>query len=265
MAILIAAYTVAFAVTEALIALGAAALGGLSHACLVLVMINHYMLAKHPSRRKYDDPHASYWYSDALLGFALVPLSRLISLGVVSSAILVGEMPLIWLYLIVGAPMLLAVVLIARVLALSWADLGLVPRGWRPLDLAIVPASLPLSYVAFLLLRPQPLIQALQWQEAFAASVMLTIFAGLAEEVLYRGLLQYIAGEVFGRTSPLWTALLFAIMHLGSGSPLYILFAGSVGLLFGWHVNRYGSLWGVTLTHGALLSGALLIWPLVLR
>jgi membrane protease YdiL (CAAX protease family) len=68
--------------------------------------------------------------------------------------------------------------------------------------------------------------------------------SGLAEEALFRGPVQYVAG--------LWlTSLGFGLLHGGSRRELWpwTLFAMVAGLAFGELTRRYGSPWPATLAH----------------
>jgi len=90
---------------------------------------------------------------------------------------------------------------------------------------------------------------------------ILIVFTGFAEELLFRGLLQHLAGEVFGSMGFLLSSLLFAIVYLGALDGTYILFVALAGLLFGWCVRRTGSIWGVVGAHSAISVGVAYVWP----
>jgi hypothetical protein len=105
------------------------------------------------------------------------------------------------------------------------------------------------------------LIGAFGWRSIAIGSMILLIFNGFTEELMFRGLLQRVADEIWGRAGFLLSGALFAIMYIGSLSADYVLFIGLVGLFFGWCVNRTGSIWGVVLAHGILSIGMLLVYP----
>jgi membrane protease YdiL (CAAX protease family) len=217
----------------------------LFHALLVLILLTHYGLAEQASYRR------------ILPVLALVPLLRILSLTMP-----IKQMPQIYWYAMIGVPLLLAVALTMRVLNLSWTHLGLQLRPvWSQIFITL--SGLPLSIIAFLLLQSKPVISNLNWSDIIIGSVILIIFSGFTEEIIFRGLLQQMANEIFGRAGILCSSALFAIMYMGSLSLSYILFIALVGLFFGWCVNRTGLIWGVTLGHSFLSIGALLIWPIV--
>jgi uncharacterized protein len=90
-------------------------------------------------------------------------------------------------------------------------------------------------------------------------ALILLLFVGFTEELLFRGVLQQVAVDVFGRAGLVWSSALCACMSLGSLAPSYVLFMLLVGLFFAWCVERTGALWGVAVAHGVFISLVLLI------
>jgi membrane protease YdiL (CAAX protease family) len=241
--VIVLAYIIAIAGAE-LLALFVGVLASLAcHAILILLLLSHAIVAgQSPYRR-------------ILPVLALAPLLRILSL-----TIPLREVPEIYWYAMIGTPLLLAVMLAARLLDLSWSRMGFSRPAWRSQVLMLL-SGLPLSIIAFLLAQPEPMMASFSWGEFAIGALILLVFTGFVEELIFRGLLQQVASEPFGRSSILVSTALFAIMYVGSLSPSYILFIALVGLLFGWHANRTGSLWGVVLAHGFLNIGMLLVWP----
>ena len=215
----------------------------LCYALLIPALLSHFVVASQAPYRR------------ILPVLALAPLMRLLSV-----TILTRQVPQIYWYAIVGLPLLVAAGMTARLLDLSWRQIGLRPRAWL-LQLLIALSGLPLGLGAFLLLRPQPLDGVADWHALLIGSAILLIFTGFTEEVIFRGLLHHIAIDLFGRVGLFYSSALFAIMYIGSLSPTYILFIGLVGLFFGWCVDRTHSIWGVALAHGLLNIGLILMWP----
>ncbi len=240
-------YVAAIAAAEALGAYGAVLHGMVYDAILVALLLTHYVLM---------DPEP---YRRVLPMLALIPLLRILSVTMPITFV-----PRIYWYALIGAPLLLATVLAARLLDLGPARLGLEMRSW-PAQLLISCTGLPLSFAAFLILRPEPLLGAGRhgWLTGTIAAAILIVFSGFAEELLFRGLLLRGFGELFGRAGLVWSSLLFAIAYLGSPPIGYLLFAGAVGLFFGWCVQRSGSIWGVVMAHSLISIGALLILPML--
>jgi len=214
-------------------------------------------------------------------------------LRILSLVMPLQEIPPIYWYAFIGAPLLVAALLTARHLGLSFASLGFSSPRW-PLQIAIATSGLPLGLIAFFLVRPEPLTPSFQWRGLAIGSVILVIFVGFTEEFLFRALLLQVAPRRWGRPRVLrrpmgrgghrtgsdphdghfkkalpvdpglfWSSAVFAIMSIGSRSFLYVLFVGLIGMFFGWCVRRTGSTWGVVAAHSALVIGALLIFPYV--
>jgi len=141
--------------------------------------------------------------------------------------------------------LLVAITLTVRLLDLSWSRLGLRLQAW-PAQLCVAMSGLPLSIAAYLILRPKPLLDGLDWRAVTSGVIILLIFTGFTEELLFRGLLQRVANEIFGRAGVLCSTAVFVTMYLGSLSLSYVLFIGLVGLFFGWCVQRTGSIWGLS-------------------
>jgi membrane protease YdiL (CAAX protease family) len=194
----------------------------------------------------------------ALPILALLPLLRVLSL----------TMPLkpvaeIYWYALVGAPLLLAAFLVARLLHLSRPDIGLRLDG-SLLQIGIGLLGIPLGLAAFLLTRPAPLLRSFAWYDVVISAAILLLFSGFAEELIFRGMLQSAIEGVFPGRGIVGSSALFAAMYLGTLSPVYVGFALLLGLGFGWAVRRTHTIWGVALAHGALTIGLLCLWPRLL-
>jgi membrane protease YdiL (CAAX protease family) len=88
----------------------------------------------------------------------------------------------------------------------------------------------------------------------------------LAEELIFRGAIQGLALRSLGsRPAAVATSSIsFAILAMGSLSPLFVLIMLLVGIAFGWTVEVTGSLWGVVGAHAAAVIGLLVVWPALL-
>lgn len=189
----------------------------------------------------------------------LHPLLRVVSLG-----LSVGNLPILIQYVLVGLPLWVGIFLTARGNQFSPGDLGLTSRrlGWQ---LLIGLAGIPFGLLSTLLLRNEPAISGLTPSNVGTGLVVITVFGGAIEEIIFRGLLQTALTRAFGNYAILGVSILFASAYLGTLSAAYVIFMGLLGLAAGWAVHRTGSMWGVLIAHCALLCGALLIWPFVLR
>lgn len=193
-----------------------------------------------------------------LLALALAPLTRLLSL-----VLPLRNFPLIYWYLLVGAPLGMASVLAARAGRMKREELGL-SLGYLPYQVLFSLSGVGLGYLEYLILRPKPLISALQWEKIWLPALILMIFTGLLEEFIFRGLLQSSAIKKLGRGGIIFSAGIFAILHFGYQSMLDILFVFLVALFFGYVVKRSHSILGVTLAHGLTNITMFLVFPFLI-
>jgi membrane protease YdiL (CAAX protease family) len=218
--------------------------GTIGQALLILTLLGHSVLQEKASYRR------------ALPVLSLIPLLRLLSLTMP-----IKQVPQIYWYVLIGVPLLLAVFLTVRFLEIPWTTFGLRPFTWPP-QIMIGLHGFPLSLIAYLLVQPKPLVANDQF-ELIIAAVILVIFSGFTEEIIFRGLVQEITSEIFGNSGIFYSSLLFAVVYIGSLSLQYLLFIGLVGLFLGWCVKRTGSIWGVVMAHSLLNIGMLLLWPIL--
>lgn len=217
----------------------------LCHAIIVFLLLLHYM-------RLEGIPHR-----EALPVLALAPLLRILSVTMP-----LGQVPQIYWYALIGLPLLISTALTVRLLRVTWTCVGLGRSRWD-VQALIALGGLPLSVIAYLILRPRPVIAAFTWGNLASGSLILIVFVGFAEELVFRGVLQRAILGIFGPSGILLSAVIFAAMYTGASSPAYTLFMGGVGLYFGWCVYRTGSLWGVVMAHSILVIGLACIWPFV--
>lgn len=189
-----------------------------------------------------------------LRAFALVPLLRLVNLGMpVFFPRTLGWFPFIY------GPLLPALYLLTS----GDEQLEIQPDFQTVIVLlpVIIPITVGMSQLEYAVIRPEALIPTWEpLQIAFLAVVMIG-FVGLVEEWLFRGILQQTLQDRLGQWIGIGLAsVLFGLMHSGYGSSLEILLASGIGLVFGLLYHYTESLATVTLMHGLLnvfLFGAL--------
>jgi membrane protease YdiL (CAAX protease family) len=232
---------------EAVTARGSVVLGTLCQAVIVLALLNHYVWLGHAPRRQ------------ALPVLALVPLLRILSVTMP-----IKEIPPIYWFVLIGFPLLVSAAWTVRLLGVPWSGLGLRLRSW-PWQCLVACSGIPLGAVGFMVVHPRALIPALDWRDLVVGAIILTIFVGFTEELVFRGLLQQVMIDVFGPAGLLWSTVIYASLYISSLSWSYVLFIGLVSLFFGWCVQRTGSLWGVAAAHSGLAAGMACVWPFLLH
>ncbi|MBI4769523.1 MAG: CPBP family intramembrane metalloprotease [Chloroflexi bacterium] len=240
------AYLVAIALAEALTVTvfpqGGLALHGL---LFVALLLHTALMPRVPQQR-------------AMLAAAFGPLIRLLSLSLPLAGV-----PLIYWYAIVGAPLFAAALVTACAMRYTPAKIGLT-LGALPTPLIIGASGIFLGYLEYLILKPQPLASPANWGEIAVAALILFVFTGFLEELVFRGVMQRALSEGIGRYGLPYVAVLFAVLHLGYHSALEFGFVLVVALYFGIAVKRTGSIFGVTLAHGLTNIALFLYFPFLL-
>jgi hypothetical protein len=207
--------------------------GIVCHAIVLVAVVMHSALAS-DSR-----------YRQLVFSLALVPLVRIISLGMP-----LVDIPQIWWYPIIYVPLLAAAIVVMRILGQRAREVGL-NFGSLPVQLAVALSGLLFGVAEYLILAPQPMIAELTWQEVWLPALIFLMCTGFVEEFIFRGVLQRTAVVVFGSWwGIIYVSLLFAVLHVGFLSLIDVVFVFIVALFFGWVVKKTGSLFGVTLAHG---------------
>ena len=176
-------------------------------------------------------------------GLLLLPLARLLSLSIPFGIVPVP----VWSIGIV-LPLLIAVSVIARQARLNRARLGVHTDGlWLQVMLACGGFGIAvIEYAMFAPTIPIP-------PSSIAAVIMLLsllVFAGLTEELLFRGLLQRLAIPALGRAALIYVSLLAAALCIGYRSPGRVAFAFGVALCFAVVARWSKSIVAVALAHG---------------
>ncbi|MDQ3865330.1 MAG: CPBP family intramembrane metalloprotease [Actinomycetota bacterium] len=232
--------------------------GVLLHALLVLMLLNHYLFARVSLRADPGSEGRRGEPADVLLVLPLVSLLRIVSVTVV-----LEEVPEIYQYAVAGTPVLLSAVAASRSVRGASIARRLRSWSWRT-QLPIAVSGVPLGYLGFVLARPESAFAHVTPANALLGAAILVVFTGFAEEIVFRGLLQDALTAVFGAGGLLASSALFAAAYLGAGPAGYVVFAACLGLAFAWLVRRTGSLLGVSIAHGLLNVGLILVWPSVI-
>ncbi|MEN6551981.1 MAG: tetratricopeptide repeat protein [Methanobacterium sp.] len=219
---------------------------------LILEMVILFALLIHSSL------HESYNFSTLLRSMMALPMIRIIGLSIPIMQI----QPLYW-FPIIAVPLFAASFTLIRAQKLTRKKIGLV-LGNIPLQLTIALSGVLLGFTEYLILKPAPLISTLSVETVLFGAVILTISTGFAEELLFRGILQKNAENVFGKVfGLLYASILFTALHVGWQSGLDLAFVFSVALFYGYAFQKTRSLLGVTLSHGISNSFLFLIMPFI--
>lgn len=239
-------YLAAISLAESLTVLVEPRLGLAMHGIVLLALLLHASRTQHVRDRRF------------LLALSLAPLIRLLSMSLPLSG-----RPLIEWYSLIGILLFVAVFFALRATELGRRRIGLILKGW-PLQCLIGFTGIGLGLLEYYILKPDPLAPSLSWGAIWLPALVLFVFTGLLEEIIFRGMIQQASLPRLGRSGWLYVAILFAVLHLGYRSAADVLFVFIVGLAFGLIVLRTGSIMGVSLAHGLTNVSLYLIFPFLL-
>jgi membrane protease YdiL (CAAX protease family) len=237
------------ALGELLIFTGNATLGMAVHILnLQMIIVSMFIRAEETSRTVLD--------KQILQSLLLLLLLRIINV----SMPFFFTMTLYW-YPLIYSPMFISIYLILRYQNASFDDIGM--HTWnlyRYIPLAIIIGAI-LAWIEYRIIHPEPLIPGLGIANMVTLVIIMFVFVGLVEELIFRSILQTKLQQSIGMCSGLLVAsVLFGIMHSGYGSVYELMFATTAGLIIGYLYQKTGSLPFVTVIHGTtnvLLFGVL--------
>jgi membrane protease YdiL (CAAX protease family) len=244
---LFGSYLFLVGIAELLLAMADAQIGLAIHALLLLALTLHAGLGRDADGRK------------LALALTLPPLLRILSL-----ALPLASLPQLAWYPVVSAPLLLSALIVIRQLRMSRAELGLRP-GNPLIQLMLMGGGLGIGAAEYVLLGSPQLVVAFSWNAITLLAVILLIFTGFVEELIFRGLLQAAALPALGRWALVYVALLFAALQIGYLSAPAIAFAFGVGLIFAYAARWSGSIFGVAAAHGLANLALFILMPFLAR
>jgi membrane protease YdiL (CAAX protease family) len=247
----LAVYTVAIAAGElSLPALGVVPVAQVD-AALMVVLVAHAAMLDGPRRR-------------LLAALGLVTLLRTLS-----AAAAVPGLPAWGWYPVVGLPLLGGLLLARSRLGTRPAILSVDASSptTRGLNFLMVAMGFPASLIGYATLRPTALLAHPDLGTWLLAAAALVAGAAAVEELLFRGILQAATIDTFGHSlrGVAYTAGMCTLLYLGIGSLAYFGLMLVLALVWGFSVARGASLWSTTASHGLLLIGMGLVWPILLR
>ena len=148
-------------------------------------------------------------------------------------------------------PLTIPIYVLVKDQNLTLSDLG-INRNIRYYDLPLILiASILIAAGEFLIIRPDHLIPDLSLLNLIKLAIVMILYVGLIEELIFRPMLQTKLQEIVGKYQGLaLAAIIFAVMHSGYGTPYSIIFAGFAGLILGTIYLIRRNLILVTLTQG---------------
>jgi len=228
------AYIVLIFVSEAVTSYLSAGVGLVAHSVILVSLLVLYSLGPGEAGS-----------SGVYLSLSLAPLIRVISLSVP-----LASFPRYAWYVVASVPVLVAALASMRVQGVGFGEAGVNLR--KPLAQAgVALTGVPLGYLEYWVLRPEPLAPGLSLGGLALLALALVLSTGLVEELVFRGLMLPCAVKAYGeRVGLVGVAAVFAALHMGWLSALDVVFVFSIGLFFGFVALRTGSIMGVSVAHG---------------
>ena len=191
-----------------------------------------------------------------LAAMMMLPLIRIVGLSMPLAVI----KHLYW-YVIIAIPLFAASAALMRTQKLGRDDVGLKIKNLK-WQLAVALTGFPMGYIEYQILRPEALIPSPSVSNLVIGFMVMLIGTGLAEELLFRGILQRNAEDVMGKLPGLlYASLLFTALHVGWKSGYDIIFVFSVAIIYGLAFQRTRSISGITASHSISNSILFLVMP----
>ncbi len=199
-------------------------------------------------------------FDQLLAAISVVSIARFAALASTSS-----DWPLLVSVGLTGAISLTAVHAVATQIDLTLRPLLRFPTP--SVTLLLGPAGIVLGEVLYLALDLEGADPRLLDRDStgilltMATLVVLLVFIGLADELMYRGLLQTSMVNLFGVAGIPMVAALYGVGIAGWVSVRWGIALGCVSLLFGWVRHKTGSIVPSAILHGFMAYALVEVWP----
>lgn len=108
-----------------------------------------------------------------------------------------------------------------------------------------------MSIVEYRIIDPVPLIENIRFSDIALISIVMFVFIGITEELIFRSILQTRLEKIIGlRYGLLLTGVIFGAMHVSYGILDEILFATIFGIILGYIFQKTRNLLLITSIHG---------------
>jgi len=169
-------YLVLITLAEILTAYTIPQLGIILHSIILVLLLIHYSFIPLRSSAERLKP--------LLLALCLAPLIRIISLSMP-----LKDFEFVYWFIIIGIPLFIASFIVIRVLDLKSKDINL---NWEnPVaTLLIALSGIIFGFIEYIILKPVPIISLLNLKEIIIPGLILLLFTGFLEELIFRGIIQ---------------------------------------------------------------------------
>jgi membrane protease YdiL (CAAX protease family) len=172
---------------------------------------------------------------------------------------------LLWYTLVYGV-MYISIYYVTNNQNITSKEIGIDFKHWYIYFPAALLIGIAMAMLEFQILHPTPLISDMKLQNLFFISMVMFVFVGAVEELIFRSILLTRLEKMFGMFKSLFvSSLLFGIMHSGYGLISEVVFATFFGFVLGFIFQKTRSFPFILLIHGTanvLLYGILPILTL---
>jgi membrane protease YdiL (CAAX protease family) len=249
----ITVYVGAIAAAELLTAFVSPPAGIAMHALVLVALLNHTMLlGPEPGAREQATVAPTRTIIPVLV---LLPLLRMFTL-----ALPTREISTLFWYVLIGAPLITAIVFVARYTRFSPVDAQI--WEWSRAQGFFGAVGVPLGLIAYATFHEAPVVASRDIPYLLIGFGILLVCDGLLLELVFRALLQPRMCALYGEWRGIVaTAVLSGIFSAGAGSPVAMVFGFGIGLVFGWYALRHRSIMGVSIAHGLIAIMTVLVLP----
>ncbi len=186
--------------------------------------------------------------SNLLQALALLPLFRILN----------TTMPIfftrtLYIFPLVYGPIFISMYYVAKNQKFTRQELGISSEKLHIYLPASIILGMVLGKIEYNIITVESLIPSPSLKNILIFAVIMIVFTGLAEELLFRSIVQTRLEQTIGSRAGLMTAsLLFGAMHSGYGTIYEIMFTASAGFLIGYLFQKTRSLPFIALTHGLI-------------
>lgn len=249
----ITVYIGAIAAAELLTAFVSPGAGIAAHGLLLFALLNHTMLlGPEPGS---GEPLSVAPTRTIIPILVLLPVLRMFTVAVPTR-----EISTLFWYLVIGAPLLTAIVFVARYARFSPVDSQI--WEWSRAQGFFGALGVPLGILAYATFHEVPVVASRDIPYLLIGFAILLVCDGLLVELVFRALLQPRMCALYGeRRGIVGTAVLSGAFSAGAGSLFAMLFGFILGLVFGWWVSKHRSILGVSTAHGLIAIMTVLVLP----
>lgn len=194
-----------------------------------------------------------------VLGLTLIPLIRIVSL-----IIPLIELPQILWYPVIYIPLLASSIIVIRTINISPRKIGFITKD-LPTQISLgLFLGFMIGLLEYAILQSEPMVVHFTIGNILLPAIILLLTTGFVEELIFRGILQYLVVPAMGKIGIVYISLIFAILHIGFYSITDVVFVFCVALVLATMVQSTKSLIGVIVAHGTANIVLFLVAPFIL-